>query len=154
MPTAWVAAPVILCLLVLVIAAASSLLPVSPVEVLLVALSASAPPWLLLPIIIVATAGHMSAKMLIYIGSRRTMPAVPARQRAALDRVRALLARRRRTQLLTVLASAIGGMPPFYLVTVCCGILRLPLRDYLVAGTIGRGLRFGALVLLPRVAGI
>ena len=153
MRVATTAAPIVVCALVLVIAAASSLLPVSPVEALLVALSASTPLSLLLPVVALATLGHMAAKTVVYLGSRTTSPIVPARQQAALERVRRLLLRRPRMQLLTVLVSAIGGVPPFYLVTVCSGILRLPLRDFLVAGTIGRGLRFGALALLPRLAG-
>jgi membrane protein YqaA with SNARE-associated domain len=37
---------------------------------------------------------------------------------------------------------------------VCSGVLRLPLRDFLVAGTVGRGLRFAALALAPRVLGV
>jgi membrane protein YqaA with SNARE-associated domain len=146
-------APVIVCALVLIVAAASSLLPVSPVEAMLVVLSASAPPSLLVPVTVLATLGHMAAKTLVYLGSRRTLPLVTTRQRARLERVRTLLLRRRRMQLLTVLVSAVGGLPPFYLVTVCCGALRLPLRDFLVAGTVGRGLRFGALALLPRLLG-
>jgi membrane protein YqaA with SNARE-associated domain len=145
------AAPVIVCVAVLILAAASSLLPVSPIEAILVALSASAPPSLLVPLTVLATLGHMASKTLVYLGSRRTTPLVTARHRAALERVRALLLRRRRMQLLTVLLSAVGGLPPFYLVTVCCGALRLPLRDFLVAGTLGRGLRFGALALLPHL---
>ena len=147
------AAPVIVCALVLVVAAASSLLPVSPVEAMLVALSASAPTSLLIPVTVVATLGHMAAKTLVYLGSRKTTPLVTPRQRAGLERVRALLLRRRRLQVLTVLLSAVGGLPPFYLVTVCSGALRLPLRDFLVAGTVGRGVRFGALALLPRLIG-
>jgi membrane protein YqaA with SNARE-associated domain len=67
--------------------------------------------------------------------------------------VRALVARRPGVQRLTVLVSALSSVPPFYLVTVCCGVVRMPLRDYVVAGTIGRALRFGALALLPRLLG-
>lgn len=144
-------APLLLCVLVLVVAGVSSLLPISPVEGLLLLLSASVPAPLVLPIAALATVGHMGAKTLIYLGSRRAEPAVPARQRAALQRVRALLLRRRRVQVATVLVSALGGVPPFYLVTVCCGVLRLPLRDFLVAGTVGRGLRFAALAFAPQL---
>jgi membrane protein YqaA with SNARE-associated domain len=147
-------APLLLCVLVLVIAAVSSLLPVSPVEALLLALSATAPTPLLLPVAALATVGHMAAKALLYLGSRSAQPALPAQHRAALQRVRGLLLRRRRVQMLTVLVSALGGLPPFYLVTVCSGVLRLPLRDFLVAGTVGRGLRFAALALAPRVLGV
>jgi membrane protein YqaA with SNARE-associated domain len=146
-------APLLLCALVLVVACVSSLLPVSPVEALLVGLSAIVPTPLLLPVALLATVGHMAAKTLVYLGSRSAAPVIPARHAAALRRVRALLLRRRRVQFLTVLVSAIAGVPPFYLVTVCCGMLRLPLLDYLVAGAIGRGLRFAALAVMPRLLG-
>jgi membrane protein YqaA with SNARE-associated domain len=147
-------APLLICVLVLVVAAASSLLPVSPIEAVLVGLSVSVPAALLLPVTILATVGHMAAKTLVYVGSRGIAePAVAARHAAGLARVRTLLARRRGLQLLTVLVSAATGVPPFYLVTVCCGVLRLPLRDYLLAGVVGRGLRFAALALLPRLFG-
>jgi membrane protein YqaA with SNARE-associated domain len=143
-------APLLICVLVLVVACVSSLLPISPVEALLVALSTVVPTSLLLPVAGLATVGHMAAKTLVYLGSRRAEPAVPVRHRAALQRVRTLLLRRRRVRLLTMLVSALAGVPPFYLVTVCCGVLRLPLWDFLVAGTVGRGIRFGALALMPR----
>jgi membrane protein YqaA with SNARE-associated domain len=144
--------PLLLCAFALVVGGVSALLPVLPIEPLLLGVSASVPARLLVPVVVLATVGHMAAKTLLYLGSRSaTERAMPARQRAMLERVRALLSRRRRVQLLTVLVSATAGVPPFYLVTVCCGVLRIPLRDYLVVSVIGRGLRFGALALLPRL---
>ncbi len=144
----------VLCALALVVGGASALLPFLPIEPLLLGLSATVPRPLLLPVVTLATAGHMAAKTLLYLGSRSaTERAVPARQQAALERVRVLLSRRRAVQVLTVLVSALAGVPPFYLVTVCCGVLRLPLRDFLLVGVVGRGLRFGALALLPQLVG-
>jgi membrane protein YqaA with SNARE-associated domain len=152
MPDAMLQVPLLLCVCALVVGGVSALLPVLPIEPLLLGASASVPAPLLLPVVALATVGHMAAKTLLYLGSRSAAErAVPARHRAALERVRALLSRRRRVQVLTLLASAIAGVPPFYLVTVCCGALRIPLRDYLVVSVVGRGLRFGALALLPRL---
>jgi membrane protein YqaA with SNARE-associated domain len=145
--------PILVCLAVLITAVVSGLLPVSPVEVVLLAVAASVPPALVFPLTLLATLGHMAAKTVVYVGSRRTAPTIPARHQAAVQRVRTLLMRRRRMRIATVLVSAAGGVPPFYLVTICCGALRLPLRDYLLAGTIGRGLRFAALAVIPRFAG-
>jgi membrane protein YqaA with SNARE-associated domain len=143
-------APLLLCVLVLVVAAVSSLLPVSPVEALLVGIASSLPASLVVPVAIVAAVGHMAAKTLVYVASRgAAAPTVSARHEAALGRVRALLSRRRSVQLVTVMVSAVTGLPPFYLVTVCCGVLRLSLRDYLIAGAVGRGLRFAVLASVP-----
>jgi membrane protein YqaA with SNARE-associated domain len=152
MPDAMLQVPLLLCVSALVVGGVSALVPVLPIEPLLLGASASVPAPLLLPVVALATVGHMAAKTLLYLGSRSAAErAVPERHRTALERVRALLSRRRRVQLLTLLASAIAGVPPFYLVTVCCGALRIPLRDYLVVSVVGRGLRFGALALLPRL---
>jgi membrane protein YqaA with SNARE-associated domain len=145
-------APVLLCAVVLVVAAVSSLFPVSPLEALLVGFAASLPASLVVPVALMAAAGHMAAKTLLYVASRGAAARTSSeRQEAAVARVRALLSRRRSVQLLTVIVSAVTGLPPFYLVTVCCGVLRLSLRDYLLAGTIGRGLRFAVLASVPRL---
>jgi membrane protein YqaA with SNARE-associated domain len=154
MPDAVLDAPLLLCAFALLVGGVSALLPLLPIEPLLLGASATLPRPLLLPVVALATVGHMAAKTLLYLGSRSAAElALPARQRASLDRVRRLLSRRRPVQLLTLLASAVAGVPPFYLVTVCYGVLRLPLRDYLVVGVIGRAVRFGALALLPRLFG-
>jgi membrane protein YqaA with SNARE-associated domain len=142
--------PLLLCLLTLVVAVIGSLLPLSPIEPLLLAVAASVPAPFLLPVVVLATVGHMAAKTLLYMGGHHAERAVPERRRATLRRVRALVSRHRSARCLTVLVSAFTGTPPFYLVTICCGALRIPLSDYLVAGTIGRGLRFAAFTLLPR----
>jgi membrane protein YqaA with SNARE-associated domain len=146
-------APLLLCVFTLLVAAAASLLPVSPLEPLLFAVAASVPAPFVLPVIVLATVGHMAAKTLVYLGSRHAGHAVPTRRLVDLERVRALISRSRPTQVGTVLVSGLVGTPPFYLVTMCCGALRLPLCDYLVAGGVGRGLRFAVLALLPRFVG-
>ena len=145
--------PLLLCLAAVVVGVVGSLLPFSPIEPLLLGLAASAPAPLVLPIVALTTAATMGAKTLVYLASRGAQPTLPPRHRAALDRTRSLLERRRPVQLLVVLLSALAGLPPFYLVTVCCGVLRLSLRDYLVVGTLGRGLRFTAIALLPQLVG-
>ena len=51
----------------------------------------------------------------------------------------------------TILASGIVGTPPFYVVTVLSGALHVPLAEFVVLGTIGRTVRFVALVTLPKL---
>ena len=146
-------APLLLCLLTVLIAGVASALPFSPADPLLLAVAVAVPEPLVLPVIALATASHMGAKTLVYLGSRRVGHSLPARARPAVERARALLAGRRRARFLTVLASALAGVPPLYAVTLAYGTLRLPLRDFLIAGSIGRALRFTALILLPRLLG-
>lgn len=143
--------PFLICLVLLVAAAAGGVLPFSPTEPMLVAVAAYADQSLLLPVVVLATAAQIAAKAFLFAASAKAERVLPTRARAMVARVRARLAGRRWLQILTVLVSAFVGLPPFYLVTVACGALRLPLSDYLIAGTIGRASRFTALVMLPQL---
>ena len=143
--------PLLLCALTVVIAGAGSALPFSPIEPLFLAIATAVPGPYLLPLVALATLGHMAAKALVCVASRQAGRALPARTRAAVERAGALLTRRRGARFLTLLVSAVAGVPPLYAITVAYGALRLPLRDYLIAVSIGRALRFGALVLIPHL---
>ena len=144
-------APLLLCLLVVVVSAAGSALPVSPIEPLVVLVALASPRGMLAPLVVLATAGHMAAKFLVFLGSRRAERALTARGREAVERATALLANRRLLRGLLLLASAATGLPPFYAVTIAAGALGLPLGEYLLLGTVGRGARFAAFALVPRL---
>jgi membrane protein YqaA with SNARE-associated domain len=51
-----------------------------------------------------------------------------------------------------MLASGMVGVPPFYVVTVLAGTLRVSLAEFLLIGTVGRAVRFIALAALPLLA--
>jgi membrane protein YqaA with SNARE-associated domain len=143
--------PPLVCVLALVTAGVGSVLPVSPTEPALLALSAASPPWLALPLALVATLGHMLGKLLVYAGGRRSTRVLSARHRHALERARPRMEGSRRAQYATVLLSGAVGLPPFYGVTVLCGAMGVPLTGYLLAGSAGRAARFAGLVLLPQL---
>ena len=143
--------PVLACVFILVAASVGSVLPLSPTEPALIAIAAVSPPGLMLPLIIAATVGHMSGKALVYVGSQRAGEWLPAKYAQAMERARPRMARRRRSQYLMVAVSGMLGLPPFYGVTVLCGVLRIPFAGFVLAGSVGRGLRFGALVAMPTI---
>jgi membrane protein YqaA with SNARE-associated domain len=143
--------PPLLCVLALVTAGVGSVLPVSPTEPALLALSAAAPPSLALPIALLATLGHMAGKLVVYAGGRRATRVLSARHQRALEMARPRMAGSRRAQYATVLVSGATGLPPFYGVTVLCGAMGVPLGGYLLAGSAGRAARFAGLVLLPQL---
>lgn len=122
-----------------------------PVEPVLLAASAVAPEPLLFPLALAATLGQMVAKTALYGGGLRIAAALPVARRARIDRACAAFASRPRLQNTTLLASAIVGMPPFYVTTLAYGALRLPLATFVTLGTIGRAIRFTALVFAPRL---
>ena len=130
-----------------VIAGLGSLLPFAPIEPFLLGLGLMAPPAMLVPLALVATASHMAGKAVLYLGSTKAMQLLSVRRQQAIERARARLSRRRWYQYLTVLTSAITGVPPFYAITVAAALVKLPLVPFIVVGTVGRACRFLALVL-------
>lgn len=128
-----------------------ALLPVMATEPLLLGLSAMVPAPMVIPVTLLATATHMAAKTIVYLGSRRAGGAVPHRRQTLVAKACARLAGRRSLQVGTVFLSAITGLPPFYAVTMAWGVMRLPLLDFLVAGFVGRAIRFSALVAAPQL---
>ncbi len=146
--------PGLILVLVVVVAVAGSLLPLSPMTPMLVGIALYAGPSLLLPVVAVAGVSEVMAKSLIYAAGSQADRALPLKKRASMDRARVYLTGKRSFRLAAIFGSALLGFPPFYIMTVACGALRLPLRDYLVAGAIGRAGRYAALVTLSRgVAG-
>lgn len=138
----------------LVVGAASGLVPAVNTEAYLLLVAAIAPPETLPPLLVCVTVGHMAAKALLYAtgsGAARLRLA-PARA-AGLARLGGGLARMRAGGSAVVFASAVLGVPPFYLTSVAAGSLHFPLARFLLLGGSGRLLRFAAIIALPRLLG-
>jgi membrane protein YqaA with SNARE-associated domain len=129
---------------------AGSLLPLSPMVPILIGIALFAGPAMLLPVAIVAGTTEVLAKSLIYSAGTHTEKALSPRRRAGLDRARGYLSGKRPLRVAVILGSAISGIPPFYAMTIAYGALRLPLVDYMIAGSVGRAGRYATLVLLSR----
>ena len=127
------------------------LLPFSPMEAIIVGLCVAVPAPLLLPVLAVATVAQMSSKVLLYAGSRAGRRALGERHKKAFDRASSKLTGKRSLRIATTFGSAVVGLPPFYFLTVAYGALRLPIGEYVVAGTAGRVIRLVAMVMMGRV---
>lgn len=143
--------PLVVLGVTLLVAAVGGIFPFSPIEPVLLGVAALSRPSLLLPAVVLATVGQMASKVLLFAGGAKAHVALSPRTRGWVDRVSHQLRGRRGLQVATVLVSACAGVPPFYVVTVMCGVMGLRLRDYLIAGTVGRAIRFSAIVTLPRL---
>ena len=143
--------PLLLCAVVVIFGAAASLVPVSPIEPILVGVATIAPPWLLVPLVVLATVSHMSTKTLVFIGGAKVEKAVSGRNRERFARARARLAGRDRLQQSTLILSSVTGLPPFYLTTALCGALAMPLPQFLIVATSGRAIRFAVLIFIPQL---
>jgi len=99
-----------------------------------------------LPMLIVACAvGQMSSKTLVYGVTRWAPHLLPARARAFLARAERY--RGRRPLLVgAVFAGSAVSLPPFYLVTLASGLLRVPFPLFVLAGLCGTSVRYSFLV--------
>lgn len=130
---------------------ASALLPLINLEVYLVGLAAvrdSTGVWFLAT---VAGVGQMVGKVVwYYLGANSLRWRWVARRvdtpkgRATLERWQRRTHERPVVGALLLFASAVGGFPPFALVAVLAGQLRMNVALFLVVGGVGRTLRFAA----------
>jgi len=131
---------------------ASALVPVLNAEVYLAALAASeSPP--LWPMAAVAAVGQMLGKIVYYYLGKSSLDwrwvkkkTDTPRFQAGLARWRGRLEHRPWAAAGLVLVSASVGLPPFAVVAVLAGALRMSLAMFVVVGFVGRLLRFASIL--------
>lgn len=142
------------CLWCYALTIASAVFPWVNAEVIVLSLPALAPSRsALLLLTLVATAGQMTGKSVLYWTGRKSLTFLSHRRTGRIlqkwtDRLEA----RPVKAVLFVLLSALTGLPPFYVMTVVAGALKMNFPTYLAVGTAGRLVRFGALVTIPQLA--
>jgi membrane protein YqaA with SNARE-associated domain len=140
-----------ICLTTALVAFVSGLVPFVSAEAYLVSVSALAPGAALGGVVAAATFGQMAAKVLLYLTGRGLLHVPLRRPEACSGRVARLLASGEGKAAALVFASAVSGIPPFYVVTLAAGALGFPLRRFVVLGVLGRLLRFAGVFLAPRL---
>jgi len=126
-------------------AAVSGVVPLVNAELLVIGAAAAAPSGTVLVLALTTAVGQMVTKTGLYGLARWAPKRLPIKARTAVDRASRKLEARSGTTGITVLASAVLGIPPFYGVSLACGVLRVRLGTFLVSGTVGRFVRFALL---------
>jgi membrane protein YqaA with SNARE-associated domain len=102
-------------------------------------------------LILLASAGQMAAKVLLYYSAAGALRLPVGRHRAKIDKVRERIeAWRNKPKAVLFLSSAVGFFPPFYVVTLLSGALGIGIRSFIVIGFAGRVLHFAAFVVPAR----
>jgi membrane protein YqaA with SNARE-associated domain len=147
------ARPAWICLWVFGLTVVSAIIPWVNAEVIVLSLPAfAASREALFGLVLVATAGQMTGKCVLYWAGRGSDRILPQRANRAVTRWRDRLATRPAKTAALVLLSSIVGLPPSYVMTLVAGALRMNFAVYLAVGTAGRLIRFGALIMLPQFA--
>jgi membrane protein YqaA with SNARE-associated domain len=103
-------------------------------------------------LVTLVTLGQMTGKSLMYWLSR-SMPANRwPRLQAGVERFGHRFVDRPASAMGITLLSSTVGFPPFYLVSVAAGALRVSFAPFLMVGTIGRLAHFAAVAFLPQLA--
>ena len=127
----------------------SAILPWVNAEVIVVSFAALAhSPAEVALVVVVATAGQMAGKCVVFWAGHRGERWRGHDGRLSQRWRQLLTAKPWRAVALVLLSSAVG-VPPFFLVTLAAGAAGVNFRRFLVAGTVGRLVRFGAIALLP-----
>lgn len=142
----------LLCLTTAAVSAVSALVPVVNIEIYLVGAAALAPPAMAVPLALSATVGAMLGKLVLYYAAQGVVKLPGERVQRGLAKAQAQLEARPRMGKLVYLASATAGIPPYYVMTLAAGAVRMDLTFFLVVGFIGRFLRFAFIVVLPQIA--
>ena len=138
----------------LVIGIVSGLVPFVSVEICLVAAVAVAGNlWLAVALGVLAAAGQMIAKVVLYQGARRaaTLGGEP-KPNSKLARAKAMIDRWKDKPLALTFISASVGLPPFYVVSLLAGLLGIRFRAFFALGMAGRTIRFVTVALVALYA--
>ena len=131
---------------------ASGCLPFVNAEIYVIGAAAIAGPTGVVSIVLGMTIGHMFGKVLIYLAGAGVIR-MPLREshRSRLESTRERLEQSRLGTIPFLFVSSATGWPPFFVVAIIAGMLRLGLATFLIPGTLGRLIRFGVIALFPQL---
>jgi membrane protein YqaA with SNARE-associated domain len=133
----------------------SAVIPIVNAELYLLGASALAPRAFVPALIIAAALGQMIGKGVMYYAGRGALTIRWARLQRLVasveERYRRTGADRSALGGSVIFLSAAVGFPPLYVVSIACGMFRVPFALFFTVGVIGRLVRFGAIVLLPQL---
>jgi membrane protein YqaA with SNARE-associated domain len=130
----------------------SALVPWVNAEVLLLSLSSIVhSPIHLVGLVLLACAGQMIGKCILYWTGRGVIPMKGGRIAKALNSWRGRFEQSSKKTMGLVFVSAVFGIPPFYVITLLSGAFRLRFGRFMAVGACGRLLHFGMLILIPKI---
>ena len=129
----------------------AGLVPVINAEVFLIGRSAWAlhSPWQIPGVVVCAAAGQMVAKTIFYFAAMGVLELPTGKKRAKIEKFRATMDRWQDKKTWVILASSILGLPPFYIVSLLAGAMRMKLAPFIALGFTGRVIRFSAVLAVP-----
>ena len=129
----------------------SGIVPFVNAEAFLVIVSSLVSKPLLLPVLLLATAGQMTSKALIFFSGKGIFKLSYKRYEKKINETKAKMQKWESRIGLFIFISAFTGFPPFYVTTIVIGTMNYNFFRFFIIGFIGRLLRFGLLILFPQI---
>ena len=130
----------------------SALVPWVNGEVILLSLAALAhSPWTKALLVLAASGGQMAGKCILYRIGKDAIRVKSERMKATIAAWKGRLEQSRSKMLSLVFVSSAVGIPPFYVITLLAGVLRVRFGPFFTVGACGRVIRFGLLAFVPWV---
>jgi membrane protein YqaA with SNARE-associated domain len=137
----------------LVVGVLSGLIPIVNGELFLIGvILATDDPPVALAVAVLMAVGQMIAKIILYKAACKATDLGRGRFAAKLQAARERTEKWKNKPLSVTFISAIFGLPPFYIVTLVAGILKVRFISFLWLGIVGRVIRFVALALIVTYA--
>jgi len=139
--------PYLLCFMLSIV---SALVPWVNGEVILLSLTALAHShWSRVFLVLSASAGQMAGKCVLYWAGKGIIPLKSCRLKEIVAAWKSRIEQSPAKLLSLVFVSSAVGIPPFYVITILAGALRVRFGPFFTLGTCGRLVRFGVLAFLP-----
>ena len=132
----------------------SGFIPIFNAEAAMLAISALLPEAEsagLIPVVAIAAVGQMFAKALLYLAGRGVLNLPLGRFEEKVAETQARFEKWQGKTDLMIFVSSSTGFPPFYFISIISGMLKFSLPRFIIAGTLGRFLRFGIIALFPQL---
>jgi membrane protein YqaA with SNARE-associated domain len=134
-----------------VVCLVSGFIPIVNAELFLIwiSLTISRPEYI--PVLLLATAGQMTAKILMFLSGKGVINLSKKRYEKKIGAIQAKMKKWESKIDVFIFGSSFTGFPPFYVVSVLSGMTNVNIIRFFIAGTLGRLLRFGLVMYFPHL---
>ncbi len=135
----------------IIVGVSSALIPFVNIEAYLLFLGYLIKDDRLVFFLLLATLFHMVGKVILYSVGRGTLKLNVFDLENRVERAKKRYKFLKVGSLWTLWLSALVGLPPFYVVTILAGTLKIKLWQFVSIGFLGRLLRFSIILFLPKL---
>lgn len=127
-----------------------SIVPVINTELVVLAAAAAAPAEMVIPLIILASVAQMTGKAFLYFAGTGLINLPAGRMADRVENAIKKVESQKNARRVTLFASASTGFPPFYVMSIASGALRMDFKQFIIIGLVGRTIRTAAIVMVPQ----